>query len=135
TRETTIMPRSMSPCFLIPPLASLVLAAASGCGQGAPPVSSSRTEAVVRGKVVIRGQTPGGGDIVFDPANYRPRDVGARRCPLGKDGTYTITTLLGENSVRYEGPAIAGNRELEGTSVTYDVKEGENQFDLVLPPK
>jgi hypothetical protein len=129
------MRRSMSRCFLIPvPAILLALASGSGCDQRAP-VSTSRTEAVVEGKVIIRGKTVSTGDIVFDPANYLRKDVAARRASVGKDGTYKITTLLGANSVRYEGPGVAGSRELEGTSLTYDVKDGTNQFDVVLPPK
>jgi hypothetical protein len=128
------MRRSMFLCRLVPaPVIVLALASGPGCDQR-PPVSTSRTEAVVEGKVVIRGKTVSGGEVVFDPANYLRKDAAVRRVSVGKDGTYKITTLLGANSVRYEGPGVAGSRELEGTSLTCEVKEGTNQFDVVLPP-
>jgi hypothetical protein len=125
----------MSLCFLMPALPILAVASGSGCGQGRPAVSTSMTEAVVQGKVVIRGKTVSRGEVVFDPANYRRKDVAVRRATVSKDGTYKITTLLGENSVRYEGPEVAVSRELDGTALSYEVKEGANQFDVVLPPK
>jgi len=105
-----------------------------GCGGGAPAVSTSKTEAKVRGKVIIRGKPATKGLVWFDPANYRRKDALARSAEVTKEGTYEVTTLIGENSVRYEGPATANNRELDGTVLGYDVKDGvENQFDIVLP--
>lgn len=106
--------------------------AGTGCGGGIPAVSTSKTEATVHGKVVVRGKPATKGLVWFDPANYRRKDVAARSTEVSKDGTYAITTLIGENSVRYEGPATAGNRELDGAIQSYEVKDGENQFDLVL---
>jgi hypothetical protein len=128
--------RRLMPLSFLTAVSVILLALASGfgCDQRAP-VSTSRTDAVVEGKVVIRGKTVSGGDVVFDPANYLRKDVAARRASVGKDGTYKITTLLGTNSVRYEGPGVVGSRELEGTSLTYEVTDGTNRFDLVLPPK
>ncbi len=107
---------------------------AAGCGQGAPSVETSMTEATVQGKVIVKGKTITKGEVVFDPTNYLRKDAGQRRAAISKDGTYSVTTLLGENAVRYEGPAIAKDRELSGTSLSCIVKAGENQFDVVLPP-
>jgi hypothetical protein len=106
-----------------------------GCGQGPPPVDTSTTEAKVQGKVVINGKTVTSGVVVFDPTNYLRKDAGQRRATIGKDGTYSLTTLLGENSVRYEGPAIGRDRELSDVTLSYVVKEGDNQFDVVLSPQ
>lgn len=121
--------------YRFPVLILLGAVGAAGC-SGAPAVSTSKTEAKVRGKVVIRGKPATKGLVWFDPANYRRKDALARSAEISKDGTYEITTLIGENSVRYEGPATANSRELDGLIQGYDVKDApDNQFDLILPPQ
>jgi hypothetical protein len=120
--------------FRYPALVLVAAMTGAGCGGGVPAVSTSKTEAAVHGKVIVRGKPVAKGLVWFDPANYRRKDVAARSAEVAKDGTYSITTLIGENSVRYEGPATGGSRELDGAIQGFDVKEGENQFDLVLPP-
>ncbi len=112
--------------------AAAVIVLGLGC-DGGPPVETSKTEATVHGKVVIRGKPAKGGRIWFDPANYRRKDVAARDAEVSADGSYEITTLIGENSVRYEGPATRKDRELDGTVQGFDVKDGDNQFDVILP--
>src|SRR4051794_21185477 len=81
------------------------LMAGWGCGGGgsAPAVSSSLTEATVSGTVTIKGKPATKGDVTFDPANSQ-RNVAARSAPIGADGTYTVTTLLGGNTVRVTSP-------------------------------
>src|SRR5690606_22925014 len=118
-------PMTRSPASRLLPLLLGALApfVASGCGQGPPPVSASKTEATVRGKVVVRGKAATKGQVVFDPSNIRRKDAVARTAELNPDGTYSITTLIGENDVRYEGPAIAGDRELDGISLGILVEE------------
>jgi len=117
------------------PLVILAVAAiVSGVGcDGGPPVETSKTEAKVHGKVIIRGKPVKKGRVWFDPANYRRKDVAARDAEVAEDGTYEITTLIGENSVRYEGPATLKDRELDGAVQGFDVKDGDNQFDIILP--
>lgn len=122
--------------FRVEVMLMMALIAGAGCGSGAPAVSTSKTEAKVRGKVVIRGKPVTKGLVWFDPANYRRKDALARSAEVTKEGTYEITTLIGENSVRYEGPATANSRELDGMILGYDVKDSvDNQFDIVLPPQ
>lgn len=118
-----------------PSLAVAVLAFGAGCGDRPPSVSTSRTEATVHGKVLVKGKAVTRGKVVFDAANYLRKDITAKQVDVNKDGTYAITTLIGLNSVRYEGPALAGNRELEGVSLAYEVKDGENEYDIILPPQ
>lgn len=118
---------------LIPLLVFPVAIVLGGGCDGGPPVETSNTEATVRGQVVLRGKPAKGGRIWFDPANYRRKDAVARDAEVAEDGTYEITTLIGENSVRYEGAATLKDRELDGAIKGFDVKDGDNQFDLTLP--
>lgn len=127
------MSRWEMPSINRPLLAILVIASGAGCGQGGPTVSTSTTEAKVHGKVTVRGKPVKKGTVWFDPANYRRKDATARSTDVAGDGSYSITTLIGENSVRYEGPATLGSRELDGAIQSLDVKEGDNEFDIVLP--
>lgn len=116
----------------------LVLSACSlitlawGCDGGPAPATSSMEEATVSGTVTIRGKTATKGTVFFDPASYQ-RPVGARSTEIGKDGTYTIKTLVGHNAVRVSSPLIKG-RELDDLSQSYDVKAGTNTFDIKVPP-
>ncbi len=111
---------------------SVAIALGAGC-DNRPPVETSMTEAMVHGKVIIRGKPVKGGRIWFDPANYLRKDAVARDAEVAEDGAYEITTLIGENSVRYEGPATLKDRELDGAIKGFDVKAGDNQFDFNLP--
>jgi hypothetical protein len=114
-------------------VAAAMLVVAWGCGD-VPPASSSTEEATVKGTVFIKGKPARKGQVVFDPANYQRKEVKANTAPVGKDGAYTIKTLVGVNSVRVEGPEV----EKAGASyanITFDVKSGENSFDIKLPPE
>ena len=104
-----------------------------GCGSGAPPVDSSMEEVTVQGTVTARGKSVTRGVITFDPSNIE-RPVGPRTAPIGKDGTYTIKTLTGKNSVIVEGPTIARDPNLAMNQTTVDVKSGENRVPIELAP-
>jgi hypothetical protein len=110
-----------------------LLVATWGCGDQ-PSVTSSTTEATVKGTVIIKGKPATKGKVVFDPANYRRKDVQARSAPINKDGTYSVTTLVGGNNVRVEGPE-AEKAGATYSSIDFDVKSGENTLDIKLPPE
>jgi len=108
----------------------LVIAAsflAAGCGDGAPSVSSSRKEVTVKGTVTVQGQPAAGGEISFDPANINRRDASPRQAKIEKDGSYTITTLAGENMVTVKAPKAGVNRK------EYVVKSNENTIPVEVP--
>jgi hypothetical protein len=112
------------------------LVAPWGCdGGGAPSVESSRTEAKVHGSVKARGKSLTSGEVVFNPANSARPDAPSRTAPIGKDGTYEVTTLVGLNSVRVAGPPLEKDPQLGYAALRYDVKSGDNTFDVELPPK
>ena len=97
-----------------------------GC-EDKPSVATSSEEATVKGKVTINGKTATKGQVQFDPANYKRKDVAARNAPIGADGTYTIKTLTGENRVTVDSPEKKGG---DYSMRTFDVKSGENTFDI-----
>jgi hypothetical protein len=119
---------------LLPALAatSTLMVAAWGCGGGAPPVTSDTTEATVKGTVTINGKPATKGKVVFDPANYRRKDANARPADIGKDGTYSVTTLVGGNTVRVEGPE-AEKAGAAYMSIDFDVAAGDNTLNITLP--
>jgi hypothetical protein len=120
------------------PLVGLMTAAMLGifvgC-EGAPAVDTSTTEATVKGVVKVGGVPATEGEIVFDPANYKRKDVAARSAPIGKDGTYTIKTLTGENQVKLGGSIARKKPILSRVQHAYDVHPGENTFDFETSEK
>jgi len=113
----------------------VVLSAPTGCNDGTPSVSSSRQEGVVTGAVTVRGKPAGGGVVVFDPANVQRPDAAARRAEIAKDGSYSITTLVGGNVISISGPKFDKDEEVGTSQLTLDVPAGESEFNLVLPRK
>lgn len=114
--------------------ALVAIVAAWGCGSGTPNASSSTQEATVRGKVTLKGKPLTAGTVVFDPGNINRADQGSREAPIGKDGSYEVKALVGGNSVRVTGPAVAKDRSLEYQSISVDVQSGENTIDLPFSP-
>jgi hypothetical protein len=103
-----------------------------GCGDGKPSVSSSSEEATVKGTVTIFGKPATGGEVQFDPSNYRRKQAPMRSTKINKDGTYSIQTLVGENTIKVLGPE-AEKAKSSYTSFDLDVKSGEQTFPIVLP--
>jgi hypothetical protein len=120
--------------WFTPALGSALLACAWGCGGGTPSVDTTTAEATITGTVRIRGKPMAGGEITFDASNYK-RGEEPRKGPIGNDGTYSIKTLQGRNTVRILGPAVKKEPELGYGVHTVEVQAGENPpFDIELPP-
>jgi hypothetical protein len=115
-------------------LASLLTASCvwvvAGCGDSPPPVDSSNTEATVKGMIKVNGAPSGEGEVTFDPANIDRKDAKPRTAVVGKDGTFTITTLTGANQVTLKGSFVKKHPILEHTSKEVVVKSGENTVNL-----
>lgn len=116
--------------LLLGSLATMALAI--GCEGGKPSVESSNTEAKVKGTVTINGKLANKGTVQFDPSNYQRKDVPAHTAEIGTDGTYSITTLTGENQVSVASPALQGRDTSNMTN--FNAQAGENSFNIVLPP-
>jgi hypothetical protein len=110
-----------------------------GCSSGTPYVEGSLEEAIVKGTVKVRGKPFSEGEIHFSPVNSK-RQVAARDAPIAQDGSFTIKTLLGPNTVTVTPPkARAKLRSKEYFGLEYeeksvDVKSGDNTVDLEFLP-
>ncbi|SIN79461.1 hypothetical protein SAMN05444166_0899 [Singulisphaera sp. GP187] len=116
---------------LIPAVLAAWMVALSGCDQsgGAPSVSSSTEEGTVHGTVTVNGKLASGGKILFDPSNIHRKSVSAASAEIGKDGTYSVKTLIGENLIRVESPETKkGMFNVD----SFDVKSGDNTHDVAL---
>lgn len=115
----------------------MVLAAAAGlavvwgCSGGAPAVDTSTTEATVSGKVSFSGKTATKGTVVFDPSNYKRKDAAPRSAEIGADGSYTVTTLVGQNQVSVNSPELKSS---DYPPIEFDVQSGDNTFDIEVTP-
>ena len=106
------------------------LLACYGCGgSGAPPVSSSTEEATVHGRVTLDGKPPSGGSVSFDPSNIGRKDARIASAEIGKDGSYTIKTLVGENKVSVDSPET---KKAMYSIDSFVVTSGENTHDIAL---
>jgi hypothetical protein len=113
--------------------ASMTMLALAGCGDGTPPVSSSSTEVTVHGSVKYKGLPVKKGTIQFNPANIRRRDAKAVGAPIGADGSYTVKTLEGENTVTFVLPQLSKKDfGVASASFVYDAPSGESSYDVEL---
>ncbi len=120
-------------------LASMI----AGCDAsgGAPYVEGSQEEATVKGTVKVKGKLMPGGTLHFSASNSK-RMVPTRDAQVGPDGSFSLTTYVGQNIVTLTPPrktrADMKNRNyygLEYADKFVDVKPGEeNSFDLDLTP-
>jgi hypothetical protein len=100
-----------------------------GCSLGDADFSTSTT-ATVKGKVTYQGRAFTSGKVVFNPANAKRKYVPAHEVPIGQDGTYVVTTLVGTNFITVSGPEVTKNPDLGDENITFLVKAGEQTFDI-----
>jgi len=112
-------------------LATALLLVVWGCNDGGvPAVSGSSEETTVKGTVTIMGKPATSGTVVFDPGTINRRTAAVRRADVGKDGSYTVTTLVGDNIIRLEGKGMprSFSKSVEvksgGDTVNFEVKAG-----------
>lgn len=114
-------------------VALLPLVACNGEGS-VPAVSSSTTEATVKGKITLGGAPAKGGEVVFDPSNYLRKSEAARAAKIGEGGAYEIKTLVGQNQIHLGGPQISKQmRSATRLSWSLDVQPGDQTFDIKVP--
>jgi hypothetical protein len=131
------MARHHAACWL-----ALVLGAAvagPGCNPWAPAFSGSREEATVTGVVRVRGKPVTGGEVTFRASNVNRPDAPTKNAPIGKDGRYTIQTLVGENFVMVVCKELFTRKnqmllDLEDGQMV-KVPPGETTLDIDLPPE
>ncbi len=115
--------------------AGIGLALAAGLGGcGTPSGDTSTAEATVKGVVKLNGKPATEGEISFDPSNYQ-RQVPAKTAPIGKDGSYTITTMVGPNTIKLTGPIVKKFGILAYRQKNLTVEKGDNTFDFETTTK
>lgn len=108
----------------------------AGCGGGSTPsVDTSNTEATVKGTVRIDGKPATEGEISFDPSNYQRKNAELHTAQIGKDGTYTVKTLTGENTIRLGGTLVGKSQVLSQQTRSLNVQPGDNTFDFEASTK
>jgi len=111
---------------------AMALAAAWGCDDGMPAVSTSTEEAVVKGTVKVNGQPLDDGEITFDPTNVHRKFVGLRSAKVTAGG-YETKTLIGGNSITVRSKKIDRDPALSANSKFVEVQPGENAIDIEVP--
>jgi hypothetical protein len=117
---------------------ALALWTVGGCGNlDTPPVSGSMEEVTVTGVVRVKGKPVTNGLLGFRTANVRRPNAPRREVAIGKDGRYTVKTLVGENFVEVSCKEIHSrkNRELMENEQKIMVPSGEATIDIDVPPK
>jgi hypothetical protein len=115
----------------------LALALSGGCGDNvSSTVSGSMEEATVKGTVRVRGKPVNNGMITFRTSNINRPNAPLKEAKINKDGTYTITTLVGGNMVEVTCKEVlsARNRDLIENERMVQVQPGENTIDVDIPP-
>ena len=112
--------------------ACLIACAGCGGGGGTAPGPATGEEATVHGTVTINRVLAKEGRISFDPSTADRPTAPAASTGIGKDGKYTLRTLVGENRASVDTPETRKDENL-ATPVPFDVKGGDNTLDVTLP--
>ncbi|HWE39285.1 MAG TPA: hypothetical protein VG406_22235, partial [Isosphaeraceae bacterium] len=86
-----------------------VFVAVWGCGDSAPSTDTSSTPATVSGTITLKGKPATQGKVTFNPANVNRKTVPSATVDIGKDGSYKVSTLTGENTVTVDTPELRKN--------------------------
>ncbi|MGE3819841.1 MAG: hypothetical protein AB7I30_10415 [Isosphaeraceae bacterium] len=113
----------------------LVFWALAGCSD-TPRVSGSMEEATVKGVVRVQGAPVTNGMITFRASNVNRPNAPTKEAPIGKDGTYTINALVGQNFVEVSCKELftPKNRPYAENERMVDVPSGEFTLDIDVPP-
>ena len=115
----------------VPALAAIL--ATLGCGDGAPSASSSTEQANVKGAVTYKGKPMPKIGVTFNPANVNRKSAPTVTATAADDGTYQLSTLVGENTVSLVGPAASKDAALSYFSKAVDLKAGDNTVNIDIP--
>jgi hypothetical protein len=113
-------------------LAAALAVCGGGCG-GAPAASSSAEPVQVKGTVTYKGKPLPNIVVSFNPANVNRRSAPTATATAGADGTYRLSTLVGENTVSLLGAAASKKAALGYFSKSVVLKSGENTVDIDVP--
>ena len=117
-----------------------VFAAILGCGSSDIPsqVSGSSEEAKIKGRVLVNGKPVKGGQLIFKVANANRPGVPSRTAKINPDGTYEVTTLVGQNYVETNGVKELDSPKLrqfrDDDAPLHIPSGGSDSLDLNYPP-
>ena len=120
----------MKPSLKVVMIAGALLSL-GGCGN--PDTSSSTATGLVKGKVTLAGKPLAKTEIQFNPSNVNRKSAPVVTVAVKEDGTYEVTTLVGQNQVSLTGPGVAKVPQLAYFTKTIDVQTGTNDMDIILP--
>lgn len=117
----------------------LLLVVSVGCGSEVPAqISGSTEEATIKGKVLVNGKPVKGGELNFRVANANRPGAGSRTAKIGSDGSYSVTTLVGQNYVEVDSvkelqtPKL--RRYLDDDTPLHVPSGGSDSLDISFPP-
>jgi hypothetical protein len=119
--------------------AAVLLVATGGCNSNpaASALTSSMEEATLHGTVRVDGKPVNNGTLSFRTAHINRPNSPTKNAQINKDGSYSVTTVVGENYVEVECKEMNTKqaKRFRGTEQLIMVKSGDNTVDIEIPPK
>jgi len=119
--------------------ATILVAAINGCSSNpaASALTSSVEEATLKGTVRVNGKLVDNGTLSFRTAHINRPNSPTKNANINKDGTYSVTTVVGENYVEVACKEMNTReaKRFRGQEQLIMVKSGENAVDIEIPPK
>jgi hypothetical protein len=112
-------------------LMATVIVAAWGCGDGSVREDSSSEEATVSGTIKFKGKPLTKGEVTFSGGNTS-RTKPPAKAAIGKDGSYSLKALVGQNMVEVDSPTIS-RAGPNMPQFSQQVQSGDNKIDIDLP--
>ncbi len=120
-------------------LALTLFTATGGCGgnPSASSVSGSTEEVTLKGTVRVRGKAVNNGRVTFRTSNINRPNAPMKDVEIGKDGSYAVTTLVGQNFVEVSCKETLGpkNRDLIENEQMIVIQSGQSTLDIDIPPQ
>jgi hypothetical protein len=120
-------------------MAAILLVAAAGCSSNpaASALTSSMEEATLHGTVRVNGKPVNNGTLSFRTAHINRPKSPTKSVEIGKDGSYSVTTVVGENQVEVTCKELNAKdtKKFRGTEQLIMVQSGDNAVDIEIPPK
>jgi hypothetical protein len=94
-------------------------------------------EVTLKGTVRVRGKPVNNGRVTFRTSNVNRPTAPTKEAEIGKDGTYTIATLVGLNFIEVTCKETLGakNRDLMENEQPINIKSGQTTLDINIPPE
>jgi hypothetical protein len=119
---------------------TLAIWSVGACGCGSPYTANatgSLEEVTLKGTIRVRGKPVTNGVVSFRSSNVKRPTAQTKEVPISKDGTYTVTTLVGQNFVEVSCKETLGpkNRDLIENEQMIKIESGQSALDITIPPQ